>query len=114
MAPILDPRPFQSPLERTVNWHGRSGHAYMLRPVPLDGFALENDDLYLIARGSLVLWAGSSEDVINDAQSRARFRLALDCADRAFHVEVGSDQVERMTVIWDLEGAEPQPGQVAA
>ena len=44
----------------------------------------------------------------------ASFRLALDCADRVFHVEGTSDEVERMTVVWDLEGAEPVAGLHAA
>jgi hypothetical protein len=97
-----------------LRWRGRSGRHYRLRPARLEDFALRNNDLYLVARGSLVLWAGSSEDVIHDAESRARFRLALDCADRVFEVEAGADQVERMTVVWDLEGAEPLTGQAAA
>jgi hypothetical protein len=104
--PALAPQP--------LRWRGRSGRLYTLRPARLDDFALRNSELYLVARGSLVLWAGSSDDVINDADSRARFRLALDCADRVFEVEAGADHVERMTAVWDLEGAEPLPDHAAA
>ena len=50
----------------------------------------------------------------NDAASRARFRLALEASDRAFLVEVEDDDLERMTVVWDLEGAEPVTGLNAA
>ncbi|MDP1732710.1 MAG: hypothetical protein Q8L54_16350 [Devosia sp.] len=99
---------------RQVNWRGRSGRLYALAPLRLEEFALRNSDLFLIARGSLALWAGSADDVINDTASRARFRLALDCADRVFHVDAGDDEIERMTVVWDLEGAEPVAGLTAA
>lgn len=107
MGPYVEKRLPQPSLARQVNWRGRSGRLYALAPEPLHDFSLRGDDLFLVARGRLVLWAGSADDVIHDAQSRARFRLALDCADRVFHLEAGGDEVERMTVAWDLEGAEP-------
>lgn len=114
MVPVLDSRLTQIALARPVNWRGRSGRYYALLPVPLSNFSLRTNELYLIARGSLVLWAGSGEDVVADAESRSRFRLALTCADRVFEVEAGDDHVERMTVIWDLEGATPVTGLSAA
>jgi len=114
MVPVLDKRLLQPSFSRPVNWRGRSGRFYALTPERLDDFVLRNDDIYLIARGSLVLWAGSSGDVINDAQSRARFRLALTCADRVFRVDAADDAVERMTLVWDLEGATPIAGLTAA
>lgn len=114
MVPNLETRvPFPSPTQ-PVSWRGRSGRCYRLRPERLEAFALLAGELYVVARGSLVLWAGSCDDVIQDAQSRARFRLALDCADRVFQVEAGADEVERMTAIWDLEGAEPLTALSAA
>jgi hypothetical protein len=57
---------------------------------------------------------GSADDVINDAASRARFRLALAAADRAFFLGAGDDDLSRLTVVWDLEGAEPVSGLSAA
>lgn len=114
MVPVLDKHLSQPSLLRPVNWRGRSGRYYALSPERLDDFRLRGDELYLIALGSMVLWAGSSADVIGDPQSRARFRLALTCADRVFHVEAGDDDVERMTVVWDLEGATPVSGLSAA
>ena len=114
MVPSLERQPLSPLGPPTLRWRGRSGRHYSLRPARLEDFALRNNDLYLVARGSLVLWAGSSDDVIHDADSRARFRLALDCADRVFEVETGADHVERMTAVWDLEGAEPLPEQAAA
>ena len=50
----------------------------------------------------------------HDPVSRARFRLAMDCADRVFQVEAKADEVERLTIIWDLEAAEPSLGLNAA
>jgi len=114
MVPVLPSRLTQTAPPRPVNWRGRSGRYYALRPVRLDAFSLHDDELYLVARGSLVLWAGSARDVIGDTQSRARFRLALTCADRVFEVEAGEDDVERMTIAWDLEGATPVAGLNAA
>ena len=114
MVPVLDKRLSLPSFSRPVNWRGRSGRYYALTPERLEDFVLRNNELYLIARGNLVLWAGSSADVIGDPQSRAQFRLALTCADRAFHVETSDDDVERMTVVWDLEGASPVTGLSAA
>jgi hypothetical protein len=114
MVPMLDRRLALPSFSRPVNWRGRSGRFYALSPEPLEHFSLRTGELYLIARGTLVLWAGSSDDVIGDPQSRARFRLAIAAADRAFHVEASGDDVERMTVVWDLEGATPVTGLSAA
>ncbi|GHA26024.1 hypothetical protein GCM10007989_22170 [Devosia pacifica] len=77
-------------------------------------FSLNSDDLYVIAKGAHVLWVGSSEELVVDPQSRARFRLALDCADRAYRVcDCGSESA-RLSTIWDLEGAEPENARHAA
>lgn len=99
---------------RQVNWRGRSGRFYPLVPLRLHDFSLHDGELYLVALGNHVLWAGSADDIVKDATSRARFRLALDCADRAYLVGSSGDEVERLTTIWDLEGAEPVTGVVAA
>jgi hypothetical protein len=99
---------------RQVNWRGRSGRFYALTPERLDSFVLSTDGLYMLARGTLPLWVGTAHDVIHDAASRARFRLALAAADRAFAVEAEEDELTRMTVVCDLEGAEPVTGLSAA
>lgn len=99
---------------RQVNWRGRSGRFYALSPERLDSFALTTSSLYMLARGAVPIWVGSAHDVINDAPSRARFRLALEAADRAFLVDVEDDELSRMTTVWDLEGAEPVSGLSAA
>ena len=114
MVPVLDRELLQSAPSRPVNWRGRSGRFYALSSESIDRFALAGDELYLIALGHNVLWAGSSREVVNDAESRARFRLALTCADRVFHVETSGDEVERMTIVWDLEGGEPVLGLALA
>lgn len=99
---------------RQVNWRGRSGRIYALLSERMESFALLGAGLYLLARGSVPLWVGSAEDVIHDAPSRSRFRLALEAADRAFAVEAEGDELSRMTIVWDLEGAEPVAGLSAA
>lgn len=107
MAPIADRTGPIPPHRRRTNWRGRSGRAYALAGESLERFALQGDALYLIAKGSLVLWVGSSEDLVADPMSRTRFRLALDCADRIYRVDETEDEATRLATIWDLEGAEP-------
>ncbi|MEO6012183.1 MAG: hypothetical protein ABIQ30_01175 [Devosia sp.] len=99
---------------RQVNWRGRSGRFYALTPERIDTLALTTSGLYLLARGGVPMWVGSAHDVIHDASSRSRFRLALEAADRAFLVDAEGDELSRMTLVWDLEGAEPVTGLNAA
>jgi hypothetical protein len=101
-------------LPRHTTWRGRSGRSYGLMPLSLAAFTLEPGELYLVAKGGNALWVGSAEDIIADQQSRRRFRLALVTADRAFRLDSGTDDVERMTTIWDLEEAAPEQGLSAA
>ncbi len=102
-------------LVRGLAWRGRSGRGYDLVAVPLESLSLADGGMVLLARGGLALWAGCADDVIADHHSRARFRLALAAADRAYRVaRDGGDAVERMTLAWDLEGGEPQAGLSAA
>jgi len=107
MVPRLEQISNVASFPRGANWTGKSGRAYDLLAERFDNFALISGNLYVVASGTLVLWVGSVEDVVNDQQSRARFRLAMDCADRVFRLKAPEDEVARMTVIWDLEGAEP-------
>ncbi len=93
---------------RRSHWHGRSGRGYELVGLALDSFAMRDADLYVIAKGSHVLWVGSSEDLVADPASRSRFRLAIDCADRAFLLSADASG-DRLATIWDLEGASPAP-----
>ena len=65
---------------RQINWRGRSGRLYALTTERLDSFVLTTDGLHMLARGTLPLWVGTAYDVIHDAASRARFRLALAAA----------------------------------
>ena len=95
------------PQQRHANWRGRSGRFYALLSERLDSFQLTGYGLHMLARGTVPIWVGSAHDVINDAASRARFRLALAAADRAFAVDTDDDDLSRMTTVWDLEGAEP-------
>ena len=99
---------------RSSNWLGRSGRAYGLVSENLDRFAMADTDLYLIAKGNHVLWVGSTSELVSDPMSRTRFRLALDCATNVFRLLTPGAATERLTTIWDLEGAEPAQGMQAA
>jgi hypothetical protein len=99
---------------KAVTWRGRSGRLYALSARRLDALSLGPGEIYLLALGGRALWVGSADEIVEDPHSRARFRLALDCADRAFRVEAGADPLERMTVVWDLEGSEPASARSAA
>lgn len=114
MVPTLDRTLLLHATAHPVNWRGRSGRYYALEPLRLEDFRFSGDELYLIALGPHVLWAGGGADLIEDPVSRARFRLAMDCADRVFRVEATPDAIERLTMLWDLEGAEPVLGLSAA
>ena len=99
---------------RRANWQGRSGRSYGLVSENLEHFAMGDAELYLIAKGSHVLWVGSLGELVGDPMSRTRFRLAMDCADRVFRLEGSGAEGNRLSTIWDLEGAEPQLGAQAA
>ena len=114
MAAVANRRMSSLAAPRQVNWRGRSGRFYALTPERMDSFALATEALYMLARGPVPMWVGSAQDVIHDPDSRSRFRLALEAADRAFVVEAGEDDLSRMTVVWDLEAAEPVTGLSAA
>lgn len=114
MIAISDRRVSVPALPRHANWRGRSGRFYALTPVRIDSFALTDAALFLLARGSVPVWVGAADDVVNDAASRARFRLALEAADRAFRVSTDDGDLARMTTVWDLEGAEPVSALSAA
>lgn len=89
-----------------VDWQGRSGRHYLLVGEYLDTFVMREADLYLIAKGSDVLWVGSTGDLVADPASRIRFRRALNGANRAFRLDAPAD---RQAAAWDLEGATPVP-----
>lgn len=114
MVPTLDRMLLRNATAHPVNWRGRSGRFYALEQLRLEDFSFKGEELYLIALGHHVMWAGGASDLVEDYVSRARFRLAMDCADRVFHVETSADAIERLTVVWDLEGAEPVIGLSAA
>lgn len=99
---------------RPVTWLGRSGQAYELTGESLADFAMAGDALYLIAKGRNVLWVGSTNELVGDPSSRARFRLALGCADRIFRVGGQGDDAVRLSIIWDLEGGVPEYERSAA
>ncbi|WIY52648.1 hypothetical protein O9Z70_14505 [Devosia sp. YIM 151766] len=89
-----------------VDWQGRSGRHYLLSSENLASFVMRETALYLLAKGRQVLWVGSAGDLVTDPASRARFRLALRGASRAFRLDAPMD---RLAAIWDLEAAMPAP-----
>lgn len=93
---------------RRVTWIGRSGRAFSLVVEGFTSFAMETRGLYLVAKGSNVLWVGSTDELVADPVSRTRFRLALSCGDRVFRVADMDPPGDRLATIWDLEGAVPQ------
>ena len=92
------------------HWQGQSGRDYGLNAESLDDFAMRESDLYVIAKGSHVLWVGSTEELVADPMSRTRFRLALDCATNVFRMDAPEN---RLSTIWDLEQAVPAAETVA-
>lgn len=114
MASMVDSTIVTHGFGRGSNWQGRSGRAYDLVSENLEHFAMGEAELYVIAKGSHVLWVGSTADLVSDPLSRSRFRLALDCADRVFRLVSPAADSERLSTIWDLEGAEPMAGAQAA
>jgi hypothetical protein len=99
---------------RQSHWQGRSGRAYDLASENFEHFSMNDAELYLIAKGGHVLWVGSTSELVCDHVSRSRFRLALDCADRVFRLLTPGADAERLSTIWDLEGAEPLADAQAA
>ncbi|HTJ56747.1 MAG TPA: hypothetical protein VL418_04175 [Devosiaceae bacterium] len=110
MSVVADRFEDLQPVARATNWRGRSGRFYALDTVALDRFVLNDSGMYLLAAGGLVLWVGTADEVVNDAATRTRFRAALDEAEIAFRIAAPEHEIERMTLAWDLEGAEPVLG----
>ena len=71
---------------------------------------LADGELYLLAAAHRVLWVGTLDEIVAEALARSQFRLALGAADSAFRVAAPTNEIERMTLVWDLEGAEPATG----
>lgn len=114
MASELNSKIVMHDFGRGANWQGRSGRSYDLVSENFEHFAMGDRDLYVIAKGSHVMWVGSSNELVSDPLSRTRFRLALDCGDRVFRLVTPGSDSERLSTIWDLEGAEPKLGAQAA
>lgn len=97
-----------------VLWTGRSGRRYVLTAVGLEGFALEEGQLYALASDGTIRWAGISDDLIADHASRARFRAALGEDTTIMTLPAPADELARMTLVWDLEGTHARPTLSAA
>jgi hypothetical protein len=95
-------------------WTGRSGRRYVLTAVDLEGFALRDGQLYALASGGTIRWAGISDDLITDHVSRTRFRTALSNGATIMSLPAPADELARMTLVWDLEGTNARPNLSAA
>ena len=51
---------------RLSSWQGRSGQSYGLVSENLEHFAMGASNLFLLAKGSHVLWVGSSDELVAD------------------------------------------------
>lgn len=110
MVPAMNAQRLSGYKTATSQWQGGSGRSYCLASESLDSFAMADNDLYVIAKGSHVLWVGSTDELVADPMSRSRFRLALDCATHVFSLPEPAD---RLAAIWDLEQASPASSLIA-
>lgn len=99
---------------RISQWLGLSGRVYRLESESVKDFVLKGADLYLIARGSSVLWVGCALDLVSEPQSRHQFRKAVARADGVFRLSRPEADEQRLAIIADLEGAVPAPLDQAA
>ncbi|WP_196260654.1 hypothetical protein [Pelagibacterium limicola] len=97
-----------------VLWTGRSGRRYVLTAVEMDGFALREGQLYVLATEGTIRWAGVAGDLIADHASRARFRATLGEGAVIMNLPAPVDELARLTLVWDLEGTHAHPGRTAA
>ena len=104
MVPVMMMQWAETNRNRQATWQGRSGRRYDLTGENLEKFAMRETDLYVIAKGGHALWVGSTDELVTDPMSRARCRLALDCATEVLRITAPTD---RLAAIWDLEGASP-------
>lgn len=84
-----------------THWLGRSGRDYGLVAENLASFTLNAAALYVLAKGSIIAWAGTAEDLVADTTCRAKFRLALESATEAFSMACPDNP---QAIIWDLVG----------
>ncbi len=99
---------------RSSSWHGRSGDVYALEVIPLDLLELDMEHLVVLAEDGLVVWVGSARDVIENHLSRERLRLAMRRGAKAFRTEAPADELARLTLAWDLEGATLERSELSA
>ncbi|HUV32299.1 MAG TPA: hypothetical protein VMW31_01905 [Devosiaceae bacterium] len=102
----------------TVEWTGRSGERYALRPaVPADLHVAEGTICILTAMteaGEAVVWSGTAQALIADASSRSLLRAALPRAAAAYFMPAPRDEIDLMTILWDLDSARRPAARNAA
>lgn len=92
---------------------GRSGQSYTMilqsRSATVEG----EDTLYALATGAAWGWVGSARDLIEDPESRARFRALSRAGAALYRFGTVADPLERMTIVWDIESGSIQRHQAA-
>jgi hypothetical protein len=93
----------------SVEWTGRSGRHYWLLPSTPSDLHVADDSICLLTAmtegGEKVVWSGTAQTLIAEPASRNLFRAALKRAATGYSMRAPSDEVDRMTILWDLESA---------
>ncbi len=87
-----------------VNWQGYSGRNYPLSKEHLEDFVLLEQNIYIIVAKELACWVGTADDLVNNEVSRSRFREAIKIADCVFCFKDNSDEMSKLSIVWDIEG----------
>lgn len=88
-------------------WIGKSGRQYRLLPESTTDFHLSDSRVHVLVSGQVALWAGSADDVVDDPQSRSRFRRALDGEVAVYRLEPTPEAESRPVVAWDIVNGGP-------
>lgn len=102
----------------TVPWTGRSGRRYWLTPASPADVQVTDDTICLLAvmadGGESALWTGTAETLISDPASRNLFRAVLPRASAAYVMKAPEDEIDRLTVLWDLDTSSRAAARTAA
>jgi hypothetical protein len=102
----------------TIEWTGRSGERYGLSPaVPAELHVDDGTICILTAMteaGETVVWSGTAQSLIADASSRGLFRAALPRAAGAYTMPAPRDEIDLVTILWDLDSARRPAARNAA
>lgn len=93
----------------SVEWTGRSGRHYWMMPSHPADLYVADDCICLLTAisegGEKVVWSGTAQTLIAEPASRNLYRAALKRASSGYSMRAPIDEVDRMTILWDLESA---------